>query len=102
MAARDAAVVSILGQEFHIACPASERPALEAAARLVDERMREVRGSGKAMGVDRCAVVAALNIANEYLDGGGDGGPVDFRQRIDQLTSKIDAVLELELKQTRG
>ena len=99
MAARDAAVVSILGQEFHIACPASERPALEAAARLVDERMREVRGSGKAMGVDRCAVVAALNIANAYLDG---GGPVDFRQRIDQLTSKIDAVLELELKQTRG
>ncbi|MHB8414358.1 MAG: cell division protein ZapA [Acidiferrobacteraceae bacterium] len=102
MAARDAAVVSIMGQEFHIACPVSERPALEAAARLVDERMREVHGNGKAMGVDRCAVVAALNIANEYLDIGGRGGLADFRQRIDRLASKIGSVLEQELKQAQG
>lgn len=101
MTARDAAIVSILGQEYHIACTVEERPALEAAARMVDERMREAQGSGKVMGVDRCAVVVALNIANELLGLESRGVSLDLARRLERMSAKIDAVLTQELSGAR-
>lgn len=101
MTGRDAAIVSILGQEYHIACSVEERPALEAAARMVDERMREAQGSGKAMGVDRCAVVVALNIANELLGLESRGLSQDLGRRVERMSAKIGAVLAHELGDAR-
>lgn len=98
--AQDGVVISILGKEFSVACPADERSALEAAAHYLDQRMREIHESGKVMGMDRCAVVAGLNITNELLglrgDGGGNVGPVMGR-RIEALCARIDLVLQNEL-----
>jgi cell division protein ZapA len=59
--------VSILGREYRVACGAGEREALLQAVAYLDARMREIRDSGKVSGVDRIAVMAALNIANELL-----------------------------------
>jgi cell division protein ZapA len=59
--------VRILEKEYHVACPAEERSALMAAAELMNKKMREIRDAGKEVGLDRVAVMAALNLANELL-----------------------------------
>jgi cell division protein ZapA len=59
--------VQILDKEFLIACPQEEREALLSSARYLSERMREVRDTGKVIGLDRISVMAGLNIANELL-----------------------------------
>ncbi|NBU24450.1 MAG: cell division protein ZapA [Gammaproteobacteria bacterium] len=59
--------VRILDKEYLVACPFEERSALLDAAQHLDTRMREVRDTGKVVGIDRIAVIAALNLANELL-----------------------------------
>ena len=57
--------LSILGREYRIGCKESEREALMQAVAHLDARMREIRDGGKVTGIDRIAVMAALNIAND-------------------------------------
>ncbi len=59
--------VRILDRDYMIACPHEERPALLDAAEYLNALMREVRDSGKVIGLDRIAVMVALNMANELL-----------------------------------
>jgi len=59
--------VTILGREYRIGCRESERDALMQAVVHLDSRMREIRDGGKVSGIDRIAVMAALNIANDLL-----------------------------------
>ena len=59
--------VRILEKEYHVACPAEERSALLASAELLNKKMREIRDAGKVVGLDRVAVMAALNLANELI-----------------------------------
>ena len=69
MSAQDAARVSvrILEKEYFVACPHEERSELLDAAEFLNNRMREIRDSGKVVGLDRIAVMVALNLASEYL-----------------------------------
>ncbi|KAB7780863.1 Cell division protein ZapA [Xanthomonas sacchari] len=57
--------VRILDREYTVGVEAEERDGLLAAARLLDAKMREVRGSNRMAAVDRVAVLAALNLAHE-------------------------------------
>lgn len=57
--------VSILDKPYVIACPEDEKDALMRSARMLDERMREVRDSGKVLGTERMAVITALNVVHE-------------------------------------
>jgi cell division protein ZapA len=60
--------VTLLGREYKVACKESERAELLDAVAFVDRRMREIRDAGKsAAGVERVAVMAALNIAHDLL-----------------------------------
>ncbi len=59
--------IRILEKEYQVACPVSERAALLASAELLNRKMREIRDSGKVVGLDRVAVMAALNMANELI-----------------------------------
>jgi cell division protein ZapA len=59
--------VRIMEKEYVIACPYEERTALLDTAEFLNARMREVRDSGKVVGLDRIAVMVALNLANELL-----------------------------------
>jgi cell division protein ZapA len=59
--------IRILDKDYFIACPQEERSALLDAAEFLNTRMREVRDGGKIMGLDRVAVMVALNLANELL-----------------------------------
>ncbi|MBU3672724.1 MAG: cell division protein ZapA [Sinobacteraceae bacterium] len=59
--------IRILEKEYLVACPHEERSALLDSAELLNARMREIRDSGKVVGLDRIAVIAALNLANELI-----------------------------------
>ena len=49
--------IRILEKEYQVACPAAEKAALIASAELLNGKMREIRDSGKVVGLDRVAVV---------------------------------------------
>ncbi|MCQ4348807.1 cell division protein ZapA [Pseudomonas stutzeri] len=89
--------VQILDKEYPIACPPQQRANLESAARYVDGKMREIRNSGKVIGADRIAVLAALNIAHELLQrGAAPAQPTagDTRERMRELLDRVDRALQ--------
>ncbi len=88
-----AITVSILGKEFMVACSNEERPGLIAAAKYLDGKMKEIHDSGRVLGTERCAVMAALNIAHELLQYQNDGIPQEMGNRIKALQTKIDDAL---------
>jgi len=87
--------VHILDKEYLIACPDDEREALFASAEFLTGKMKEIRDSGKIVGADRIAVMAALNMAHELL--GQKTVKDDYQhqisQRIRALQDKIDVAL---------
>ena len=76
--------VTILDKEYLIACSDEERDLLNDAASLLNERMREVKTSGKIIGSERIAVLAALNIAHEMLA---------YKKENEGYTSNVDGVV---------
>lgn len=88
--------VTIMGREFRVACPPEEEVALMEAVAFVDRRMREIRDSGNVMGVDKIAIMAALNIAHEFMGTRIAGGfdVADFRRRIVHMQETIDEALK--------
>ncbi len=94
--------VSILGRDYKVACRESERAELMQAVALLDARMREIRDAGKVAAIDRIAVMAALNLANELLRSRAPSpsepaaAPIDdtrARRRIQTMQSAIDQVM---------
>lgn len=86
--------VNIMGKDFLVACPEEERESLIAAAQYLDKKMREIQNSGKVIGAERCAIMAALNIAHELLQfQQHDGVPTSVSQKIRFLQTKIEAAL---------
>lgn len=69
MSAAEAGPVSveILDKEYLIACPPAERDDLLEAASYLNTRLREIRDGGKVLGIERIAVMAALNMANDLI-----------------------------------
>ena len=59
--------VSIAGKDYQVACPAGEEDSLREAAQYLHNSMESIRSSGRVVGLDRVAVMAALNISNELL-----------------------------------
>ena len=57
--------VRVLDREYTVGVSAEERDGLLSAARLLDARMRELRGNNRMVALDRIAVLAALNLAHE-------------------------------------
>lgn len=87
--------VSIMGREFRVSCTDDEYEALMSAVSYLDKKMREIRDSGKVIGVERIAIMAALNIAHELLTtrtGGFDIG--DFKRRINRMQEQIDEAVD--------
>lgn len=87
--------VRILEKEYHVTCPVEERPALLDSAEYLNRRMREIRDSGKVIGLDRIAVMAALNIVNELLQSRGhdEGVESDLAARIKAMRERVESAL---------
>ncbi|WP_010489359.1 cell division protein ZapA [Pseudomonas sp. S9] len=87
--------VQILDKEYCINCPQNERANLEGAARYLDAKMREIRSSGKVIGADRVAVMAALNITHELLHKQNDldQQTSSTREQVRDLLQRVDNAL---------
>jgi cell division protein ZapA len=88
--------VRILEKEYQVACPPGERNALLDSAEFLNARMREIRDTGKVVGLDRIAVMAALNMANELLRARtkGDALENDARQRLRGMRERVEGALQ--------
>ncbi len=88
--------IRILDKDFHVTCPADDEQDLLASAEFVHRKMREIKDSGKVIGLDRVAVMVALNLANELLSLRGRDRElkniVDLRIR--SMRERLDAALE--------
>jgi len=88
-------IVNILDKEYRVTCPDSDRDNLFKAARLLDEQMRSIRSSGKVIGTDRIAVMAALNFSYELLQNRSEIDEYNkiINNGIDQIHNKITLAL---------
>ena len=87
--------VRILDKEYQIACPANERTDLLDSAEILNAKMIEIRDSGRVVGLDRIAVMAALNMANDLIHAQArdrllDG---DLSGRLKIISERVDNVL---------
>lgn len=87
--------VRILEKEYQVACPASERTDLLDSAEILNKKMREIRDSGKVVGLDRIAVMAALNMANELLHANARDRDLEGNvgQRIKLIADRVESAL---------
>ena len=88
--------VRILEKEYFVACPPGERDDLLDSAAYLNRQMKEIRDSGKIVGADRIAVMAALNIANELLQlrERESGSQLEFGSRLKALRERVETALE--------
>ena len=88
-------VVTILDKEYRISCPAEQTEALHSAARYLSDKMRDIRSAGKVIGVERIAVMAALNISYELTNtrNAAETEQHDTQEHISQLMGMLDNAL---------
>jgi cell division protein ZapA len=84
--------IKLLDKEYVIACPEGAEASLLSSADYLDQKMRDIRGNGKAVGLERVAVIAALNLAHELMKTRADSHQ-QIEAQIRHLGSKIDQSL---------
>ncbi len=87
--------VSILDKDYQINCAPDEVAALRQSAQYLDDKMREIKSSSNVFGLDRIAVMAALNIANDLISQTQIADDVVTSQEgeIQSLTGKLDRAI---------
>ncbi|PLW83545.1 cell division protein ZapA [Kineobactrum sediminis] len=80
--------VHILDKEYQVACPEEQQAELITSARYLDKQMRAIRNSGKVIGLERIAVMAALNISHELLQASEQDGAIAQPRAPEDLDHK--------------
>ena len=89
--------VSIVGKDYQVACPAGEEQSLREAAHYLHTLMESIRSSGRVVGLDRVAVMAALNVCNELLQSKSKHAEAQdlVNERVQKLSDRVaDAINE--------
>lgn len=91
----EAVSLLILDREYTVGCADGEGDSLRSAARLLDEKMREVRNGNRMASLDRIAILAALDIAHEFQQTSKSHATRDqaLETAISRLTQRLDGVL---------
>ncbi len=89
--------VKILDKEYQVACPPEQEAELMVSAKYLDKQMRGIRDSGKVIGLERIAVMAALNISHELLQASEENGePPEIApslESVNRINRKLDDAL---------
>jgi cell division protein ZapA len=87
--------VRILEKEYPVSCLPEERSELLDSAEYLNSKMREIRDGGNIIGLDRIAVMAALNLAHELLRlrNGADGTQSDVGHKVRQMRERVETAL---------
>ncbi len=83
--------VTILGKDYQVACSSEDKRSLIDAADQLDERMREIRQNGNVIGLERIAVMAALNLSHELIQ--SQQQTALNESLLERVTSKLDSSL---------
>ena len=88
--------VKILEKEYQVSCKSDERADLLDSAELLNSKMKEIRDTGKVTGLDRIAVMAALNMANELLQSRGKGEALESSaaHRLQLMRERVESALQ--------
>ncbi len=88
--------IRILEKEYQVACPPDERGALLDSAELLNTKMKEIRDGGRVVGLERIAVMAALNMANELLRSRDRGENLETRAKakVRAMRERVESVLQ--------
>ena len=88
--------VKILDREFAVGVETGEQESLLASASFLDARMREIRGNNRMVGVEQVAVLAALNLAHEFLQLKKDADDRDgaLHQTLSDMNRKLDGLFD--------
>lgn len=100
MSQANSVTISILGKQYTIACQQDEKAALIDAANYLDEQMRQIRENGKVVGMERIAVMAALNLSHDLLSSksSSDSSSTNSSEHLKRANNKLDIALN-RLKQ---
>ena len=86
--------VAIMGREFRVTCPEDDRDGLLKAVSYLDRKMREIRDTGKVIGLERIAIMAALNITHDFLSARPpEANDTEYRERLARITNMLDQAL---------
>lgn len=86
--------ISIMGREFRVACTPDEQKALREAVDYLNRKMQEIKEQGKITGLDRIAIMAALNISHEFLTTRFGGFDVsEYKRRMASIETTLDQAL---------
>jgi len=91
--------INVMGREFRVACPENEQKELLEAVDYLNKKMDEIRDGGKVVGVERIAIMAALNIAHELLStkiGGFDMAAL--KRRMQSMETTLDQAMRDQSK----
>jgi len=86
--------VRILEKEYQVACLPEERSELLDSAEFLNGKMRDIRDAGNIVGLDRIAVMAALNLAHELLKRNrNDAIESEVSERVKQMRERVESAL---------
>lgn len=86
--------VRILEKEYQVACLPEERSELLDSAEFLNGKMRDIRDAGNIVGLDRIAVMAALNLAHELLKRNrNDAAESEVSERVRQMRERVESAL---------
>jgi len=86
--------ISIMGREFRVACEPDEQKSLQEAVDYLNRKMQEIKDQGKINGIDRIAIMAALNISHEFLMTKlGNFDVSEFKRRMAGIETTLDRAL---------
>jgi|SRR3990172_6387872 len=87
--------INIMGREFRVACPEEDQKGLLEAVEYLNKKMQEIKGGGKVIGLERIAIMAALNIAHEFLSTkvGGGFDIADIKRRMAGMETVLDEAM---------
>lgn len=87
--------VRILDQDFRIACDPGEEDGLLAASRHLNQKMQELRATGKVIGAERIAIMVALNLTHDLLQlrDTTDKASAGLNQRLRQIRERLETAL---------
>jgi len=99
MAAAKTVDVTIMGRVFTVACTDEERDGLMDAVSYLNKKMQDIRDAGKVVGVERIAIMTALNLSHELLNAkSGDIDIGDYKRRISLMQNQIDEAIASQNK----
>ena len=87
--------ITVMGRDFRVACPEDEQAGLLEAVDYLNKKMNEIRDAGKIVGLERIAILAALNIAHELLSTkvGGGFDIAEIKRRMAHMETVLDQVM---------